>query len=436
MDRFLYITPYFPPSSRIGAKRALNLVRHLPELGWEPIVLCCPERVGAEQLGQEGLVPGATIVHRAFGSPLGRTLRGPGDRVESLPRIQTTEREQPSRERSLIDRIRKSDLTPIDSYMWDIPHVTKHASQIAREARVRAIVANADPWSGLIVGVRVARRLGLPIIADFRDPWALHPRRQPLRPWLTRQLVSMIERRFLRHVDRLVLNTEQCLAAYRDHYASQIEPERMSFIRNAFDPGLYHAPLESEPTGAFALHYFGTVGSGRDPSDFYHGFARFTRELALGPEAARIVFHGDAGPAADPLVRELGLRDYIEVRPPSLLRDSVNALHGASALLLLEGPERSLQLPAKLYDYLAAARPVLAVGAHAELAGILAKTGVGVCTRCDEGAEAVAQRLRELYLERDAHREFDAGAVAEFTAAAQARRFRDLLDDVTTGAPG
>ena len=100
---------------------------------------------------------------------------------------------------------------------------------------------------------------------------------------------------------------------------------------------------------------------------------------------------------------------------------------------MLEGPRRSLQLPAKLYDYLAAKRPILAVGAHDELAGILTRTGAGVSTRCDEGPEEVARHLEALYRNRHRALVVDEKAVDEFRADAQAMRFRDLLEDVVRG---
>jgi hypothetical protein len=328
-----------------------------------------------------------------------------------------------------LEAIRRSDITPLDQYMWDIPFLIGRATRIARDESVRAIVVNADPWSGLVVGAAVARRLELPLIADLRDPWALHPRRQPRRTAITRAAVLDLERRLLRRANRIVLNTEHCAAAYRDHYAGDIEEERFTFIRNAFDASIYHAPIPSGREG-FAIHYFGTVGSGRDPSDFYVGFARFLREL--GPAAAdvKIVFHGDAGPTEDPRVEELGLQPHIEIVPHAPLRDTLRRLHEADILLLIEGEERSLQLPAKLYDYLAAERPILAVGAHAELADILERTGAGVSTGCGDGPDAVARRLRDLYLGRRDSFVTDDKAMDEFRADAQAMRFRQLLEEI------
>jgi hypothetical protein len=439
LNRFLLISPYFTPSSRIGAKRALNLVRHLPALGWEPVVLCCPEREGSELLGQDGLTPPGHPVHHEFGSWLGRTLRGRGDSIELLPQVHSPRAESRARRIPLLgpglEAIRKSEITPLDQYMWDIPFLVGRATRIARDERARAIVVNADPWSGLVVGAAVARRLDLPLIADLRDPWALHPRRQPRRTAITRAAIFELERRLLRRANRIVLNTERSAAAYRDHYAGVIAEDRFTFIRNAFDASIYHAPVPTAREG-FAIHYFGTVGSGRDPADFYAGLARFLREL--GPAAAnvKIVFHGDSGPTTDPRVQELGLEPHIEVGPHVPLRETLRALHEADVLLLVEGEDRSLQLPAKLYDYLAAERPILAVGAHAELADILERTRAGVSTGCGEGPDAVTQRLRDLY--RDRRRPFvtDEKAVDEFRADAQAMRFRQLLEEVVQEGAG
>ena len=73
--RFLLVSPSFPPSGDVGAKRALNLTRNLPSLGWEPIVLSCPIQKGSVDLDEEELVPKDVKVYREFTSPLGRILR-------------------------------------------------------------------------------------------------------------------------------------------------------------------------------------------------------------------------------------------------------------------------------------------------------------------------------------------------------------------------
>ncbi len=267
LKRFLLLSPHFPPSSKIGAKRALNLVRHLPALGWEPVVLCCPARAGAETLGQQGLVPAELLVYPEFTSCLGRAVRGSGDAVEPLPDSHRPSSEATNPGAGILGAIRRSGITPIDQYVWDVPFVIGKAARIARREGVRAIVVNADPWSGLIAGVAVARRLDLPLIADLRDPWALHPRRQPLRPAITRGIVSLLESQLLRRADRIVLNTERCADAYRDHYAGRIDGERLCYIRNAFDASIFRPGAPAAGDG-FSIHYFGKLRSGRDPSDF------------------------------------------------------------------------------------------------------------------------------------------------------------------------
>lgn len=437
MPRFLLISPDFPPSERLGAKRGANLAAYLPAEGWQPIVLSGPAPGAAE-----GRAAGVeTPVHRAFTSPLGRFLRwiassGPprhsaptakaGDAL-GTPAAAPASDAQGSEERSLI----KSEISPLDQYLWDLPWVVPAAVDLARREHVNAVAVNADPWSGLVVGAAVARRLALPFLADMRDPWALHPLKAPRRPALTQRVIVSLERRLLARADRVVLNTERCAAAYRAHYAGVIEAERFSFVRNAFDPAIAETsvpPSTSREAGTpFAVHYFGTIDKGRDPLPFYRGFEQFVRAHGLEGDEARIVFYGAASAAGDPRVSSLGLGEFVEVRPKASLRQGIAQLRGADVLLLLEGPERSLQLPAKLYDYFAAGRPILAVGANDELRGILESTGAGCSTSVAAGPEAVAAQLAELYRARTSTREAVAD-VSAFDARAQAARYREELE--------
>jgi hypothetical protein len=437
VPRFLLISPDFPPSAKLGAKRGGNLATYLPDEGWEPVVLCCPEP-GA---GQWAPASSRTSVHRSFTSPLGRALRRLSGSVPS--RSSVPSRATPSevstpggaaRERRNPVRrfLNKPEISPLDQYLWDLPWVVRSAVELARREGVAAVAVNADPWSGLVVGAALARRLDLPFVADMRDPWALHPRKAPRRPALTQRAIAALELRLLARADRVVLNTERCAAAYRAHYAGVIDGSRFTFIRNAFDPAIADAgsgPPPGRDTGErpFEVHYFGTIDRGRDPLPFYRGFEQFVRAHGLTREGARIVFYGNASAAADPRVARLSLTEFVEVRPKATLRDGIAQLRGADALLLLEGPDRSLQLPAKLYDYFAAGRPILAVGANDELRGILEETAAGFSTRTDEGPEAVAAQLAELYRARGSRLE-PAADLSAFGARAQAARYREELE--------
>ena len=61
MRRFLYISPYFPPQSRVGALRPLKFARHLPKHGWAPVVLADLKEADAMDRSLPELVPDSTI---------------------------------------------------------------------------------------------------------------------------------------------------------------------------------------------------------------------------------------------------------------------------------------------------------------------------------------------------------------------------------------
>jgi hypothetical protein len=267
-------------------------------------------------------------------------------------------------------------------------------------------------------------------VADLRDPWSIHPRKRLERPRAIQAWTSRIESRLFGDAKRVVLNMDLCRDAYRDHYAGSIEADRFTSIRNAFDPVLY-PPTDPRPSQnpRFEIHYFGGLGASREPEAFYRGLYDFIHKHALAPDALRLVFHAESEPLEDPLVHELGLVRYIEMRKRRPIESAFPELHNADVLLLIEGPKRELQLPAKLYDYMAAGAPILGIGLGPELRRVVDGLEGSLTTGYEDGAGLVSRHLRTLYARRAAPVRPSATDLEPYTAPAQAERIAAVLDD-------
>jgi glycosyltransferase involved in cell wall biosynthesis len=400
VNSFLYITPYFPPGAQIGAKRALGLVRHLPALGWQPVVLASPNLTGRNDPQLRRYFPHDLKVDYGFRWFL-RPL------VSRLAKML-------SRDRGIVSQKSARKLphvTPLDQYMWDIPGAVISAGRLLREYGCRAVVVNADPWSGLIVGALVARWFKVPLILDLRDPWSISLTRGPLRPRLVQSAIEMMERGLFSSAAAVVLNTETCRRRYEDHYGRSFHS-----IRNAFDQDLLGMPGEQEP--GFFVHYFGPLSRLADPVTVLQAFQQFA-DLSV-VNNPRLVFYG---PPED---QEHLDRDLIEFRSQVGLAETVPALSKASVLVIDRGPQDELQLPLKLYDYLAVGVPILALSDHDELNLILEETGAGVAVPFGD-VPGTVEALRGL-----SEAEPGQTNVAAFGADVQAARFAELLERVVS----
>jgi hypothetical protein len=251
-----------------------------------------------------------------------------------------------------------------------------------------------------------------------------------LRSPPTRWIIRRMERFAFNAASRIVLNTERCRTLYVDAYAGRIPAARFSAIRNAFDLTLF-APAESRRPAAFTLLHFGSFRGFVPGGPLLRGFARFVELEGLSPATARLVVMGRPREEELAVAAGLGLTPYVDYRAAVPYRESLTVLRGAD-VLVLSNSDAAPVIPSKLYDYLAARRPVLSLSGEDESNRIVVETGSGLSAD-PHNPEAVASALREL---RARTRGPDWGelppdAVHGFTAERQAARFAEVLQEVT-----
>jgi glycosyltransferase involved in cell wall biosynthesis len=425
MRRLLLIAPYFPPIGSVGAKRPLMLARHLPAVGWETVVLAADPAGERADPSLLELVPEGLVVERAFRAPFGSSRRSRPTRQEAIT--------PGGVRRSSLMGWDLEHLTPFDRYLWGAPSAIAAGLRLVDRHAVAAVAVCAGPWSGLLVGLSVAQRRRLPLIVDFRDPWSLQEAKMRRTPPPTRALIRAFESRVFRRAARIVLNTESAREAYVARYAGRIGAERFTCIRNASDPGLFH-PATPAPAGRWTVLHFGHFRQLVPAEPLLEGFARFVAAEKLGPETARLLFQGSLPAHAREEAAALGLDPYLEVQPSLPYRDSLALLGAADVLALVATGDMALTVPAKLYDYLAARRPVLAVTDQPEPARLVREGGWGEVASPERPEEIAAalSRLRERTRRPD-RGALDSSRLAPFGAEAQAKAYGEVLDGAVEG---
>lgn len=323
--------------------------------------------------------------------------------------------------------VRMRYLTPLDRYVWATPSAIWEGLRLIRTYRPDAIVVNAQPWSALLVGHWLHGLTKLPWVADLRDPWSLHASKMARRPALSRTVVKQLEETFFRSASKIVINCESAYHAYVNTYAGRISSERFTMIRNAFDKELYQDGSEARGS-AFTVAYFGSFKPFVGAEPILASFAQFVRDRRLPPELARLRIIG--GPVFPAELSKHGIERYVDLEPARPLPSALCALRSADVLTLVVEPTTPLVIPGKLYDYLAARRPIFAISANDEVNSIIVKTRSGVVTPFNDTA-AAAHQLGLLF---DGAIPFapDDEAVQQFDVKAQAERFAAVLDQVTS----
>jgi glycosyltransferase involved in cell wall biosynthesis len=276
-----------------------------------------------------------------------------------------------------------------------LPVGTARCLRLAREADVVNSVSN--PPQLQIAGAVAARLTDTPWVAEFRDPLVENP---DVDPDSAAALVRRrLERYVLTHADRVVwydgiqLPDDYFAREYPSVPADRYEKlPPIGFERETFER------VEPRSFDRFTVAYAGSFYEGWiEPYTFLEGLGAFVEAT---PEAdPQALFYGDWSDDYERAAGEAGVADHVVPRPFVPHEEIVSVLKGADALLYVGGddPRNRLNLPSKLYDYVGAGRPILAVvDPSFRVADVVREEGFGLVVEPGDAAD-LADALERLY---------------------------------------
>ena len=386
--KVLLVSFYFPPAGGGGVQRPLKLAQYLPALGVETHVLA-PDDPHWIHRDEALRVPTQAWVHRArYLGPVGRKPAEELHGKEGLARLATQTR--------LLGR---RALVPDENVSWNLTAIPA-AIRLVRRHEIDVVITTSPPNSVHLVGAAVKRATGARWVADLRDSVVAHAhRRSESRAVRAKEKVDV-------GVAKLVARSADAVVCVSDFIADEVrtlEPRgRVLTIANGSDFDDFDG-LVYTPGPRMRITHAGSFFGKRDPRPFLQ--ALHDSELDI---VAR--FLGDFRSSDREWADGLGLGDRLELIPYAPRATSLALQRDSDALLLLipeAGGRGKGVLSGKVFEYLAAERPILAAvppdGAAAEL---IRETGAGVVAAPDD-VDALRDALAEL------HRRFTNGGLAD-----------------------
>jgi glycosyltransferase involved in cell wall biosynthesis len=453
MSRRVMMVAYgFPPVAGAGSERTLKHTSYLPEFGWEPAVIA-PSHPAYRLVepGSVSRIRARTEVHRArslepaHARKLLRRLLGRDSRTEPQPgeargAARPGPGGAPARLRTLLNaawaRIIPLIFFPDEQLLWALSASTV-GRRVHRRHPVDILYSSAPPISAHLAAGVLKRRIGVPWVADFRDPWIGNSFARPLSaPY--RRLQASLERWIVSRADRTVFATP----LLRDRYAARYPElaDRFVVIPNGYDLAdltSVRAAAERLPPAdpdQFRLTYAGSLYGADELPTFLDGVEiLLARRPELG-DRLRVEFIGwfnaenqaiaaQRLPGLDPVVRQLGFMPHDEALARVAAAD-------AGLELIADAPGREQVAGTKLYEYIGLDKPILAVVPPGEARRVLELLNWGVVA--DPTPEGVARGLEELLDQRPLERAADPERRFErrnLTGALAA-----LLDEAQAGA--
>lgn len=378
MRTVLFISYLFPPHGGPGVQRTLSFARHLPALGWRPIVVAgvAGKHYWAEDQSLLERVPPEAEVHRISEGRAGEAVR-------------LLRRAVPGRLRARVDR---ALLVPDRQMPWYRP-ARDAAIALAEQHGAEVIYATGAPWTDLLVGASVAGRLGLPLVADFRDPWtdddSVFTAATPVHRRVHRALERKVHEAAVVRIANTHGNAEEMARSFPTAEGEIV------VIPNGWDEEDFTDELPPEPSG-LRVGFAGNFYAGRRPREVLSLFAD-AREISTEVETElELELIGNTGAAED--IAALGLEGVVRERGYLPLPETLRRLAACRVTLVtVPAGARRGWVPQKLYQQLRLGRPVLTLAPPGDAADITVAAGqpwVDV-DRADAGA-ALAHALERV----------------------------------------
>lgn len=379
MKKVLIITYYWPPSGGAGVQRWLKFVKYLREYGWEPIVYTPenPEPPDVDETLFKDIPENLTVIKKPVWEPytLYKLLTGK-KKDKRVTHGFLREDGRTNFPEKVSVWIRGNLFIPDARCFWIKPSI-RFLAEYLRSNPVDVIVSSGPPHSMHLIALGLKKKLSIPWLADFRDPWTEIDFYDKL------MLTSFAHNKHKR-LEKQVLITADKVVTVGSHLAGRFENtggRNVMVITNGYDEDDFNfLPLKVEDL--FTITHIGSINKDRNPEELWQAISELCSENEEINKKLRLRFVGKVDFSLKESLARNGLTDRTSLLPYMRHEDALKLAASSAVLLLLinQTPNQKGIITGKIFEYLATTRPILCVGpSDGESATIIRELEAGNC---------------------------------------------------------
>ncbi len=433
------IAYYFPPFGGVPVQRTLKFAKYLLKYGWNPVVLTVRDGYDHFHPNDPSLInkiPDEVEVIRS--REIGMIVRVAGflnRKIQRGANKATTK----VRFINYILKLRKllynTFWFPDEKNTWAPGAFIKGLRILAKED-ISIIYVSGYPWSAFLVGVILSKLKGIPLILDFRDAWTLNP-----RGFWDNCFQRFWEGKVLLHANKIIFATNLMREGYIEKYP-WIDRKKFITITNGFDCDDYKdfEGRKEKDNKKFLITFTGTFNDSIPPLDidqspyyFLKGLSRLLNEKDIF-ENIRICFVGGFGKKNEALVKEMGLEDVVELKGHVSHDKCIQYQTEADLLLLIIYTcewSKSV-LTGKLFEYIGARKPILALVPDGEAKDLIVKERLGrvVVPKDIEGIKNTILAFYDEWKNNKLKREENNSVFEKYEMSALTKNLVDVIETI------
>lgn len=456
MKKIVIVAYYFPPVAASGAMRPLAFSRYLEKYGWLSRVITADANsvfprhsIDPELL--KSLPASVRVDALPHGNPVQRLLAWRSKAKGWIGRSKTLHADGKGQGDSTPSPSSDGDGNTIKrlvlDWMFEFPDpqcawlraVIAHGKTFSKDEIPDVVWATGGPWTALLAGKRLAELWNVPFIADYRDPWTSNPYVSYPSPWLNRK-ARQLEAAVGVAANRIVTNTRELrLQLVRDY------PEvahKILTITNGYDPTSFSTVARRQDSGAatggeskgsaLELCHFGTVYGKRTPVALLEAISELHVSGRLTPSQLQLRFIGawdGTEEKCERLARQLEAAGLLKREGSIPYRACLQRMANTDVLLVIQ-PDSPLQIPGKIYEYIASRRPLLLIGGEGATANLVKDHSLGVA--CANRVDQIRRLILDVVEGRESLRAPEPEAVEQFDYSCLTGDLAEILEKAVT----
>jgi len=367
MKRVLIISYYWPPTGGSGVQRWVKFAKYLPSEGWQPVVYTPenPEQLAVDASLGKDVPEEAEIIKTHITEPYElykKFLKKSGHSKEAVE-VNPVNAQNKSFLQKAAMWVRGNLFRPDPRCMWIRPSV-RFLTKYLEDHPVDLIVSTGPPQSMHIIGMKLARKTGLPWIADFRDPWT--------KIFYFKHLsMTRATENWHKRMEKKVLDNATAIVAVSPLVQQEFQAMTQTpveLITNGFDECDFTSAgcntAAGGPDKDFIVTHTGLFAADGNPTVLWEVLAEKCRTDESFKKLLKIKLIGKSDDQIIKSIEDAGLKDRLIDMGYQPHHIAVEEQSRASLLILplRKEPEYKAVLPGKLFEYLASWRPVLGIG--------------------------------------------------------------------------
>lgn len=408
MKRVLIITYYWIPSGGAGVQRWVKFTKYLRDFGWEPIIYTPlnPEYPSEDYSFQKDIPSDVRVNKTTIWEPYDIYRAIFGKKGQKINAGFISENKEANWKGKISIWIRGNFLIPDPRRFWIKPSV-KYLKQFIEENNIDAVISTGPPHSMHLIGIGLKKLFPkIPWIADFRDPWTNIDFYKELN-------LTKISDSIHRKLEKKVIQNADCITVVSNEMIKEYElfkPKKIELLTNGYDSDDVNSEQIILDT-KFTISHIGTLNYSRNPKIFWKMLGEIASENNAFKNDLEIQLVGKTDFSVLEDIYNYGLTSNLKKIEYLPHNEAIKKQNSTQILLLLINNSANAKgiLTGKLFEYLAAKRPILAIGpTDGDVAKVLEKTSAGKMVDFDD-----KEKMKEIIM--NYYSQFKKGNIAVST---------------------